>query len=113
MTKSIQNAGTQILKQLRINAKYEWKKKYGDDLQYIITFVGGGHNGAVYLADNWVKIGETAGLPEHNSVSMKWDDKTGIARKFVKPDGKNKKIIFIKKLPQKIVQPTNDNLLFQ
>lgn len=112
MIKSIPNIGTQVLKALRISAKYEWKKKYGDDLQYLVTFVGGGHNGAVYLADNWLKIGETAGLPEHDSVSMKWDDNTGIATKFVKPDGQNKKIIFIKKLSAKIIEPANTKGLF-
>ena len=32
-------------------------------------------NGAVYKADNWEMIGETAGLPEHKSSSMKWHNK--------------------------------------
>ena len=111
LTKSIKNAGTQALKQLRICAKYEWKKKYGDDLKYIITFVGGEHNGAVYRADNWKKIGETSGLPSHKSVSMKWDNSESISQKFVKPTGANKKIIFIKELPNKIVVPNYENPL--
>lgn len=98
VTKSIPNIGTQILKQLRICAPIEWKKKYNDELKYLITFVGGGHNGAVYKADNWIEIGKTAGLPTHKSVSMKWDDKNIIKEKFVKPTGENAKIIFIKKL---------------
>lgn len=98
MTEKIPNAGTQILKLLRIHAKYEWRKKYGDELKYILTFVGGGHNGAVYLADNWLKIGETAGLPEHNAVSMKWDGEEQLKQKFVKPTGEDKKIIFFKDL---------------
>lgn len=98
MTEHFPNAGTMILKQLRIQAPIVWKAKYGDDLQYLITFVGGGHDGAVYKADNWEIIGATAGLPTHKSVSMKWDDSEGIKKKFVKPDGKNKKIIFFKKL---------------
>ena len=98
MKKKIPNAGTQILKYLRQNAPIEWKKKYGDDLKYLITFVGGGNNGAVYLADNWIKIGETAGLPKHKSSSMKWDSNEELKNKFVKPTGENKKIIFIKKL---------------
>lgn len=98
MKENIKNAGTQILKQLRINAPIEWKRKYGDDLKYIVTFVGGGHNGAVYKADNWECIGNTAGLPKHKSVSMKWDSKDSIKDKYVKPNGENKKLIFIKKL---------------
>ena len=97
MTKSIKNAGTQILKQLRKQAPIEWKKKYGDDLKWLITFVAGGNNGAVYKADNWKQIGETAGLPKHKAVSMKWN-KDNLNTMFVKPTGENKKIIFIKKL---------------
>ncbi len=47
MKKSIPNAGTQILKQVRNLAPDAWKEKYGDDLKYLITYVGGGNNGAV------------------------------------------------------------------
>ena len=97
MTTYIKNAGTQILKQLRKQAPIEWKKKYGDDLKWLITFVAGGNNGAVYKADNWKQIGETAGLPKHKAVSMKWH-KGKLDKMFVKPTGENKKIIFIKKL---------------
>ena len=97
MTESIKNAGTQILKQVRKQAPIEWKKKYGDDLKWLITFVAGGNNGAVYKADNWKQIGETAGLPKHKAVSMKWN-KDNLNTMFVKPTGENKKIIFIKKL---------------
>ena len=94
MTKSIKNAGTQILKQVRELAPIEWKKKYGDDLTHLITFVGGGNNGAVYKADNWNMIGETAGLPKHKSSSMKWNSKEELKQLFVKPTGENKKLIF-------------------
>ena len=97
MVKSIKNAGTQVLKQLRKQAPVEWKKKYGDDLKWLITFVAGGNNGAVYKADNWKQIGETAGLPKHKAVSMKWH-KDNLDTMFVKPTGENKKIIFIKSL---------------
>ena len=98
MSKRIPNVGTQVLKQLRKQAPIEWEKKYGDKLLYLITFVAGGNNGAVYLADNWEQIGYTAGLPKHKSVSMKWDDNEGIKQKFVKPTGENRKIIFFKQL---------------
>jgi hypothetical protein len=98
MKEKIPNLGTQILKYVRNNAPIEWKRKYGDDLKYLITFVGGGNNGAVYLADNWVKVGQTAGLPSHKSSSMKWDSKEELKQKFVKPTGENKKIIFFKEL---------------
>jgi hypothetical protein len=95
MTKPIPNAGSQILKLLRHHAPIEWKNKYGDDLNYILTFVGGGNNGAVYKADNWDMVGETAGLPKHKMVSMKWNDKEELKEKFVKPTGENKKLIFV------------------
>jgi hypothetical protein len=98
MTKSIPNAGTQILKQLRTKAPNAWKTKYGNDLKHIITFVGANKNGAVYLADNWKKIGETAGLPKHRSSSMKWNSNEQLKELFVKPTGENKKIILIKDL---------------
>ena len=98
ITKSIPNLGTRVLKLLRNNCKKVWKDKYGDELEYLITFVGANHNGAVYRADNWELIGETSGLPEHLSVSMKWDNKQSISQKFVKPNGENKKLIFLKKL---------------
>ena len=101
MTKSIKNAGTQILKQLRKQAPIEWKKKYGDDLKWLITFVAGGNNGAVYKADNWEVIGKTAGLPKHKSSSMKWDSSDDLKNKFVKPTGENKKLIFLKNLKKK------------
>ena len=94
MTKSIKNAGTQILKQVRELAPIEWKSKYGDNLTHLITFVGGGNNGAVYKADNWNMIGKTAGLPKHKVVSMKWNSKEELKQLFVKPTGENKKLIF-------------------
>jgi hypothetical protein len=97
-SKRIKNAGTQVLKQLRQKAPGAWKEKYGDDLKCIITFVGAGKNGAVYLADNWKQIGETAGLPAHKSSSMKWHTGEELKELFVKPTGENKKIILIKDL---------------
>ena len=98
LTKSIPNLGSQVLKQLREQGLLQWKSKYGDDLKYLITFVGGGNNGAVYKADNWKHIGYTAGLPEHKSSSMKWNNKSELKELFIKPTGENKKIIFIKEV---------------
>ena len=98
MTKSIPNAGSQILKQLRHYAPTEWEKKYKNFLTHLITFVGGGNNGAVYKSDNWDMVGYTSGLPKHKSSSMKWNDKKELKELFVKPTGENKKLIFIKKI---------------
>lgn len=101
MMRSIPNAGTQILKELRSLAPIAWKRKYGDDLKVLITFVAGGNNGAVYLADNWEVIGKTSGLPKHSSSSMKWDNSEQLKEKFVKPTGENQKIIFYKDIRSK------------
>ena len=96
MIKSIPNLGTQILKNIRKRSKMDWKCKYGNDLRAIVTTIGDGKKGSVYLADNWVKIGETAGLPAgRKSVSMKWDNNEGIKEKYTKPTGENRKIILI------------------
>jgi hypothetical protein len=96
MIERIPNLGSQILKIIRNRAKDDWLKKYNNELRAIITTIGSDKNGAVYLADNWNKIGETAGLPStRKSVSMKWDDKESIASKYVKPTGENKKMILI------------------
>lgn len=96
MIKRIPNLGSQVLKAVRNRVKKDWYDRYGDDLIAILTTIGDGKNGAVYLADNWKKIGETAGLPKNrNSVSMKWDDSAGIKEKYVKPTGEDKKIILI------------------
>lgn len=98
LKKKVPNAGTQILKLVRNSCQKIWKEKYGDDLHHLLTFVAGGNTGAVYKADNWEVIGETAGLPAHKSSSMKWDNSEKLKEKFVKPTGENKKIILYKKL---------------
>ena len=101
MRESIRNAGTQILKELRRQAPLYWKQKYNDDLLYLITFVAGGNNGAVYKADNWSQIGQTSGLPPHKSISMKWDTHESLKEKYVKPTGEKKKLIFFKRIRKK------------
>ena len=98
MRKKIKNVGTRVLKELRRQAIPYWREKYGNELKYLITFVAGGNNGAVYKADNWKMIGETAGLPKHKAVSMKWHSKEELKSLYVKPTGENKKLIFIKKI---------------
>jgi SAM-dependent methyltransferase len=48
--KHIKNAGTQILKQFRNNAKVEWKNKYGDE----VTLEHGAKTAGVYLTESWI-----------------------------------------------------------
>jgi len=99
LTKKIPNVGTRILKQLRKLAPTEWKNKYNDELKYIVTFVAGGNNGAVYKADNWKLIGKTSGVPkDRKSVSMKWNTSVELKKDFSKPTGEDRKLIFFKKL---------------
>ena len=112
MMKPIKNGGSQILKQLRQKAPSAWKQKYGDELTHIVTFVGSGKNGAVYLADNWSKIGETSGLPKHKSSSMKWNTGEELKELFVKPTGEDKKIILIKKMEISNENRCNSRTLF-
>jgi hypothetical protein len=96
MIKNVPNLGTQILKNIRDRSKRDWYEFYGDDLFAIITTIGNGKKGSVYLADNWIKIGETAGLPKNRkSISMKWNNSETIKERFVAPTGENKKTILI------------------
>lgn len=96
MSKHVKNAGTIAIKLIRKRVKQDWKDRYGDDLKAILTTIGSGKSGAVYKADNWVKIGETAGLPkDRKSMSMKWNDNEEIKERYVKPTGEDKKLIFI------------------
>lgn len=65
----VENAGTMALKLLRTVGKERWESKYGDELVLLETYVqpeidGEDYkkrNGAVYLADNWIKVGMTKG----------------------------------------------------
>jgi hypothetical protein len=94
--KSRKNLGTQILRQVRERAATDWRRKYGDNLRAIVTTIGDDKPGSVYLADNWVHVGYTAGLPsERKSVSMKWNSAEEIQDRFVKPTGENKKRILM------------------
>jgi hypothetical protein len=96
LSKKITNLGSMSLSAVRQRAFFDWKNKYGDDLRAIVTTVGAGRKGSVYLADNWTVIGRTAGLPgNRKSVSMKWDEDETIKNRFVKPTGENKKTLLI------------------
>ncbi len=55
------NAASQVLKLLREEAPRVWRRKYGNRLNGIETFVGNGLKGSCYLADNWRYLGETQG----------------------------------------------------
>jgi hypothetical protein len=96
LSERIPNLGSMALSLVRQRAIRDWRDKYGDSLVAIVTTVGSGRKGSVYLADNWQVIGHTSGLPPaRKSVSMKWDDAEAINARFVKPTGENKKTLLI------------------
>jgi hypothetical protein len=96
LIESIPNLGSIVLSGIRKRARADWFNIYGDQLQAIITTIGGDRKGSVYLADNWKIIGETSGLPsDRKSVSMKWNTLDEINDRYEKPTGENKKVILI------------------
>ena len=96
LIENIPNLGSIVLSGIRKRARADWHSIYGDNLQAIITTIGGDRKGSVYLADNWKVIGETSGLPsDRKSVSMKWNTSNEINERYEKPTGENKKIILI------------------
>lgn len=84
---SIKNAASSTLKQLRLEGAKRWKSKYGDDLILIETFIQPerdedynnqkSRNGACYLADNWLNIGETMGNHIRKTPLRLWAKEKG------------------------------------
>ena len=105
LIENIPNLGSIVLSGIRKRARADWHNIYGDNLQAIITTIGGDRKGSIYLADNWRVIGETSGLPsDRKSVSMKWNTANEINERYEKPTGENKKIILItQSLGKKVV----------
>lgn len=102
MKTHVKNAGTQVLKLMRERAPIEWKKKYGDELVAIFTFVAGGNNGAVYKADNWEVIGMSSGVKMNKAYSTKWETAEEKKEKGLTRIGDvDKKIILFKDLRSK------------
>ena len=81
------NFATQVLKIFRLTIKKDYEKQYGNILLGIITFVEKPRNGGIYLADNWVCIGETQGV----EVRRRGDN--WINKSYTKTN--NKKLIFV------------------
>lgn len=79
------NFASRCLRLLRIVGVKDWKKKYGNDLIGLITFVEPPRKGSCYLADNWKYLGMTKGFGT-TQRSKRWEN-----RKWIK---KSKKHIF-------------------
>lgn len=84
---TIKNVGTMALKLLRQEVTTRWENKYGNPLVLMETFVQpdinnstNKRNGAVYLADNWIQVGMTAGKSISKAPVLLWqreDSKRG------------------------------------
>lgn len=55
------NAGSRSLSLLALLGSRRWKQKYGDELHWILSFVGAGKTGLIYRAAGWKLMGQTAG----------------------------------------------------
>lgn len=83
----IKNAASSTLRQLRIQGAKRWLEKYGDELVLLETFVQPERgeeykahktrNGACYLADNWLMVGETMGNHIRKTPLGLWAKETG------------------------------------
>jgi hypothetical protein len=70
----IKNLGSRVLKIARNKLAIRWKEKYGDDLLLLETYVLKNENrrGAVYLADNWIHVGNTTGVSISKAPTKHW-----------------------------------------
>ena len=70
----IKNLGSRVLKIARNKLSNRWKEKYGDDLLLLETYVLKNENriGAVYLADNWIYVGNTTGVSISKAPLLLW-----------------------------------------
>src|SRR5690606_31238118 len=55
------NAGSKLLSMVRKDEVMWWNERYGDSLKAFQTFILPPRTGAVYKADNWLKLGATTG----------------------------------------------------
>lgn len=86
------NLGTRVLKIFRKQIKIDYENQYKIPLAGLITFVEPPRNGAMYLADNWIFLGETQGKQCRRSGDHgKWTNKEWSS-------GSIKKLIFAIKI---------------
>lgn len=72
LEKNLPNLGTQILAIWRRQVAKDWKGAYGVDVAGFETFIieNSRRKGALYLADNWTYVGETAGSSKTHHHGM-------------------------------------------
>lgn len=88
------NLGTQILAKWRRTVARDWEERYGVQVHGFETFVveEKHRKGAMYRADNWTCVGETAG-------NTKAHGSGGLTEKFSRVST-DKKLVFVKKIPK-------------
>ena len=84
---TVRNAASMCLKQLRIEGALDWKKRYGDELILLETFVQPdraeeldgqpSRNGCCYRSDNWIPVGMTSGASIQKSPLLLWAKEKG------------------------------------
>jgi len=74
------NLATRTLKSFRINIRKDYKKKYGEDLIGLVTFVEPPRTGAIYKADNWTFLGYTKGYGTTRR-GKRWFDRKWVRKK--------------------------------
>lgn len=56
------NAASRILSVFTVIGAKDWKERYGDELKWVVTYLGPGKTGAAYKACGWKYIGHSAGV---------------------------------------------------
>ncbi len=95
---TLKNAGSQVLKQLSLVGKKRWLERYEQPLILLETFVqperdeeykgNKKRNGSLYLADNWMEIGKTAGNSIRKGPLGLWKKETGSRGELARTDPK-------------------------
>ena len=96
----VPNFASQVLALGRKRAIKDWKERWGIEVLCFYTYVGGGHEGTTYIADNWIPIGETKGrLTAREAASLGLAFKTYSKKQNWRPqvyDERFKKKIFFR-----------------
>jgi hypothetical protein len=80
--------GSQVLALMEREARREWKKRYGDPLVLLETFVQPPYEGTTYKAANWTLVGMTKGCAVRRAPVSLWKRAGGDRRKLFESDPK-------------------------
>lgn len=86
LEKNLPNLGTQILALWRKTVQVDWKKQYDVDVAGFETFIieNDRRKGALYKADNWTYVGETAGsTKQHQHGINNMPERKEVCKKLV------------------------------